>query len=359
MPGMMFVPGGPVTARRRRDRASFRTTGSTSSKSPIASSRSLSTLADTPTRSIGTRCSAHGNSSVSFEQAMERLRDSHRTQRPGDVGARKLSRRVRKTIPSAASAGSKPRPMRGLPASRCRRSITGVPRPAWTTSSPTSCGSVSSMRKDRPKSGRARVSAHGAHTTWRGTSRSGPSTNPARPASATSSAVAGTTRRIASASRRRAIRGRGPSRSGCAWSRRRRAAVPTADLSKPIARVEGDPQSLVPVSDEQFELLRGFYAYDRNPLAAKVEAVRRHAAALADGNRQLCGCLRRRAYPGVPVHPEARQTPVSDRGVFPELARPRGIVQRVPRSHVVRFHRAQRAGGVVPGLLRHVRAAQA
>ena len=46
----------------------------------------------------------------------------------------------------------------------------------------------------------------------------------------------------------------------------------TADLSKPIARVEGDPQSLVPVSDEQFELLRGFYAYDRNPLAAKVEA---------------------------------------------------------------------------------------
>jgi dienelactone hydrolase len=46
----------------------------------------------------------------------------------------------------------------------------------------------------------------------------------------------------------------------------------SSDLSKPIARVEGDPQSLVPVSDDQFELLRGFYAYDRNPLAAKLEA---------------------------------------------------------------------------------------
>jgi formylglycine-generating enzyme required for sulfatase activity/dienelactone hydrolase/predicted Ser/Thr protein kinase len=44
-------------------------------------------------------------------------------------------------------------------------------------------------------------------------------------------------------------------------------------LRQPIARVEGDPQSLVPVSDEQFDLLRGFYAYDRHALDARVESV--------------------------------------------------------------------------------------
>ena len=48
-----------------------------------------------------------------------------------------------------------------------------------------------------------------------------------------------------------------------------KSGAASADLAKPIARVERDPQSLVPVSDEQFELLRGFYAYDRNPLEAE------------------------------------------------------------------------------------------
>jgi dienelactone hydrolase len=51
-----------------------------------------------------------------------------------------------------------------------------------------------------------------------------------------------------------------------------KSGVASSDLSKPIDRVEGDPQSLVPVSDEQFELLRGSYAYDRHPLDARVEA---------------------------------------------------------------------------------------
>ena len=49
------------------------------------------------------------------------------------------------------------------------------------------------------------------------------------------------------------------------------AAVPEA--TERIAHVSGDPASLVPVSDDQFALLRGFYAYDRAPLDVRVHAV--------------------------------------------------------------------------------------
>jgi predicted Ser/Thr protein kinase len=42
---------------------------------------------------------------------------------------------------------------------------------------------------------------------------------------------------------------------------------------EPVPRVHGDPDSLVPVADVQFEVFKAFYAYDRTPLDAKVEAV--------------------------------------------------------------------------------------
>ena len=45
------------------------------------------------------------------------------------------------------------------------------------------------------------------------------------------------------------------------------------DVSAPIARLAGDPASLVPVSDQQFALIRGFYRYDPAPLDARVESV--------------------------------------------------------------------------------------
>ncbi|MBA2303178.1 MAG: hypothetical protein H0W08_11145 [Acidobacteria bacterium] len=45
------------------------------------------------------------------------------------------------------------------------------------------------------------------------------------------------------------------------------------DAAAPIAHVYGDPGSLLPVSDEQFALLRSFYHYDRAPLDARVDAV--------------------------------------------------------------------------------------
>jgi dienelactone hydrolase len=46
-----------------------------------------------------------------------------------------------------------------------------------------------------------------------------------------------------------------------------------SDAAAPIAHVYGDPNSLVPVPDEQFALIRSFYHYDKAPLDARVEAV--------------------------------------------------------------------------------------
>ena len=59
---------------------------------------------------------------------------------------------------------------------------------------------------------------------------------------------------------------------GMRLTKEARSGSASADLAKPIASVERDPLSLVPVSNEQFELLRGFYAYDRHPVDARLEA---------------------------------------------------------------------------------------
>ena len=37
---------------------------------------------------------------------------------------------------------------------------------------------------------------------------------------------------------------------------------PVARSDTSVRRIHGDPQSLVPVADMQFEVLKGFYAYD-------------------------------------------------------------------------------------------------
>ena len=64
------------------------------------------------------------------------------------------------------------------------------------------------------------------------------------------------------------------------WERDRtfgiRLMKSTADASAaaaPIKHVHPDPKSLVPVSDEQFELIRNFFRYDRSPLEPRLEAV--------------------------------------------------------------------------------------
>jgi hypothetical protein len=51
------------------------------------------------------------------------------------------------------------------------------------------------------------------------------------------------------------------------------STAPVPEAADRLAEVKGDPASLVPVSDEQFEILRGFYAYDWTPPDARVEAV--------------------------------------------------------------------------------------
>ena len=45
----------------------------------------------------------------------------------------------------------------------------------------------------------------------------------------------------------------------------------TPDLGRPVARVYGDPKSIVPASDESFEGYRRSYTYDRTPLNARIE----------------------------------------------------------------------------------------
>ena len=47
---------------------------------------------------------------------------------------------------------------------------------------------------------------------------------------------------------------------------------PAAQTLAPVGRVTPDPKSLVPVSDDLFEVYKRFYAYDRTPLEAQVEA---------------------------------------------------------------------------------------
>jgi dienelactone hydrolase len=48
---------------------------------------------------------------------------------------------------------------------------------------------------------------------------------------------------------------------------------PAEDAGRPVGRVYGDPKSVVPVAAELFEVYRRFYAYDRTPLAARVDEV--------------------------------------------------------------------------------------
>jgi dienelactone hydrolase len=45
------------------------------------------------------------------------------------------------------------------------------------------------------------------------------------------------------------------------------------EAEAPIAQIYGDPKSVVPVADAQFEIYRRFYAYDRSALDARVEQI--------------------------------------------------------------------------------------
>ena len=48
---------------------------------------------------------------------------------------------------------------------------------------------------------------------------------------------------------------------------------PADAAAVPVGRVNGDPKSVVPVSDALFDVYRRFYAYDRSPLNARVDSV--------------------------------------------------------------------------------------
>ena len=48
---------------------------------------------------------------------------------------------------------------------------------------------------------------------------------------------------------------------------------PLDEAGAPVAHISGDPKSVVPVSDELFDVYRRFYSYDRTPLNARVDSV--------------------------------------------------------------------------------------
>ena len=92
--------------------------------------------------------------------------------------------------------------------------------------------------------------------------------------------------------------------------RRRKSAAP-------IARLAGDPAGLVPVSDEQFGLIRGFYRYDRAPLDARVEAVDDGVAALAEGDSQFHRAYRGDRIPAFLFTPKNARPPYQAVVFFP------------------------------------------
>ena len=55
----------------------------------------------------------------------------------------------------------------------------------------------------------------------------------------------------------------------------------------PSRTISGDPKSVIPVSDELFDVYRRFYSYDRTPLNARVGQCGRQFSVLAQGERQL------------------------------------------------------------------------
>jgi predicted Ser/Thr protein kinase/dienelactone hydrolase len=65
---------------------------------------------------------------------------------------------------------------------------------------------------------------------------------------------------------------RDPWRRDATFGVRLMKSPPAEGADAAVAHVNGDPQSLVPVPDDQFQLLKSFYAYDRTPLDARVEA---------------------------------------------------------------------------------------
>ena len=99
--------------------------------------------------------------------------------------------------------------------------------------------------------------------------------------------------------------------------------------------------------------VRGFYAYDRKPLDARVEASTNRRT----GGKETVSFAA--AYGGerIPAYlflPKNVKPPYQTVVYFPNSHATEVRSSKYPRPHVVRLHRAQRAGGAVPGLLRDV-----
>ncbi|HXG70011.1 MAG TPA: protein kinase [Gemmatimonadaceae bacterium] len=52
-----------------------------------------------------------------------------------------------------------------------------------------------------------------------------------------------------------------------------KSAGASTRAAEPVAQIYGDPKTLTPVADKEFEIFKRFYSYDRTPLNARVDAV--------------------------------------------------------------------------------------
>ena len=131
----------------------------------------------------------------------------------------------------------------------------------------------------------------------------------------------------------------------------------SAEAAAPIARIYGDPKTVVPVSDELFAVYRRFYTYDRTPLTPKVGERRRELAALANGARHVRRRVRTGTGAGASLPSEECVAAVPDGRALPERVCPQRQLEQHARPVAVRFHHPQRARAALSDLQGNVRAA--
>ena len=344
--------------RHRRDRAARRTSGSTSSKSPTASSSSSSMPAAIVTRSTGRNRSATARSALvrPSHRAIPRL---NRTAGTGVVAARQLSRRA------GGLPGGRHQLVRGRRLRELRRQAPADDLSLVSRLEPGGSllghPAVRQLRQQGPGEGRRASGLRSVGHARHGGQRQGMvrerrrqgerALHPRRRVERAELSLqrARCAKRLgARADIRHAVdqgpRGRG--RRDVRGSRRARRA-----------HVYGDPKTVVPVSDELFDVYRRFYTYDRTPLDAEVESVDDSSPYWRLERVTFAAAYGQRTGAGASLPAEECVAAVSDGRALPERVCPQRRLEQHARSVALRFHHPQRPRAALSGLPGNVRAA--